>query len=162
MYLKIGDKVPDFKLKNYDDSIVTLDDLLGKPFLLWFFPKASTPGWTVQGEGFRDEFKKFNDKDIEIIGVSADKPSKQKKFVEKYNFPFKMLCDESHEMLKSYKAWGLKKFMGREYEGIHRITYIIDESGKIVNVFEKVKTKTHADDILNELSWAILLNPIIK
>tara|TARA_B100000676_G_C17670245_1_gene625986 strand:+ start:386 stop:604 length:219 start_codon:yes stop_codon:yes gene_type:complete len=72
--------------------------------------------------------------------------------VEKYNFPFKMLCDESHEMLKSYKAWGLKKFMGREYEGIHRITYIIDESGKIVNVFEKVKTKTHADDILNELS----------
>jgi len=72
--------------------------------------------------------------------------------VEKYNFPFKMLCDESHEMLKSYKSWGLKKFMGREYEGIHRITYIIDESGKIANVFEKVKTKTHADDILNELS----------
>ena len=148
MYLKIGDKVPEFKLKNHDETAVSLGDLLGKPFLLWFFPKASTPGWTVEGQGFRDEFKKFNDVNMKIIGVSADSTAKQKKFVEKHNFPFMMLCDESHDMLKAYRAWGPKKFMGREYEGIHRITYIVDENGIISNVFEKVKTKTHACDIL--------------
>jgi len=103
----------------------------------------------VQGCGFRDEFQKFEEKNIKIIGVSADSPKAQKKFVEKYNFPFEMLCDESKKMLKSYKAWGLKKFMGREYEGIHRISYLIKD-GVINHVFDKVKTKTHAIDILNE------------
>ncbi|MAX30044.1 MAG: hypothetical protein CMG14_03965 [Candidatus Marinimicrobia bacterium] len=89
---------------------------------------------------------------MKIIGVSADPVSKQKKFVEKYNFPYLMLCDESKEMLQSYKAWGLKKFMGREYEGIHRISYLIDEKGFIEKVFDKVKTKSHAIDVLNEIS----------
>ena len=85
---------------------------------------------------------------MQIVGVSADSAAKQKKFAEKHNFPFMMLCDESHDMLKTYRVWGPKKFMGREYEGIHRITYIVDENGIISNVFEKVKTKTHACDIL--------------
>ncbi len=103
----------------------------------------------MQGEGFRDEFQKFQDKGYEIIGVSADPPAKQKKFVDKFNFQFTMLCDESHEMLEAYKVWGLKKFMGREYEGIHRISYLIKD-GIIKHVFDKVKTKTHALDVLNE------------
>ena len=151
MYLKIGDKAPDFSLRNYNGDLVTLNDLKGSDFLLWFFPKASTPGWIIEGKGFRDEFKKFNDKNITIIGISADPLKKQKKFVEKYNFPYQILCDESHDMLKAYKAWGMKKFMGREYEGIHRITYIINKDGIINNVFDKVKTKSHASDIINSL-----------
>ena len=103
----------------------------------------------MQGCGFRDEFKKFEDKNIKIVGVSADSQDKQKKFVEKYNFPYLMLCDESKEMLKSYKVWGPKKFMGREYAGIHRISYLI-KNGDIKCVFDKVNTKTHALDVLNE------------
>jgi len=151
MYLEAGDKAPDFSLLNYNGDTITLNNLKGKDFILWFFPKANTPGWTIQGKGFRDEFKKFNDNNITIVGVSADSPIKQSKFVEKYNFPYLMLCDESHEMLKAYKAWGLKKFMGREYEGIHRITYVVDKDGIISKVFDKVKTKSHANDILNLL-----------
>ena len=105
----------------------------------------------MQGKGFRDEFQKFTNQEITIVGVSADSPEKQKKFVDKYNFPYLMLCDESHEMLKSYKAWGIKKFMGREYEGIHRITYIINKEGLIQDIFNKVKTKSHACDILESI-----------
>ena len=149
MYLNIGDKAPSFSVKNYNGDDITLDSLKDSQFILWFFPKASTPGWTVQGCGFRDEFNNFKEKNIEIIGVSADSPSKQQKFVEKYSFPYLMLCDESKEMLKAYKAWGLKKFMGREYEGIHRISYLIKD-GVVKHVFDKVKTKTHALDVLNE------------
>ena len=151
MFLNKGDKAPDFTLKNYDEQQVSLKDLKGSTFALWFFPKANTPGWTNQGNGFRDEFKKFQKKNIQIVGVSADSPLKQKKFVDKYNFPFLMLCDESHDMLKAYKAWGLKKFMGREYEGIYRITYIVNKNGIIDKVFEKVNTKTHACDILDSI-----------
>ena len=152
MYLNIGDSAPDFELLNYDNTLISSSSLKGKKHIIWFFPKANTPGWTVQGCGFRDEFKKFKDRNIEIIGVSADPVSKQEKFVEKYNFPYLMLCDESKEMLQSYKVWGLKKFMGREYEGIHRISYLIDEKGFIEKVFDKVKTKSHAIDVLNEIS----------
>lgn len=152
MYLNIGDKAPDFELLNYDNKLINSSSLKGKQHIIWFFPKANTPGWTVQGCGFRDEFKKFEQKNIEIIGVSADPVSKQEKFVEKYNFPYLMLCDESKEMLKSYKAWGLKEFMGKEYEGIHRISYLINKKGIIEKVFDKVKTKSHATDVLNEIS----------
>ena len=151
MYLQVGDKAPDFTLKNYVGKNVSLGDLNNSSFVLWFFPKANTPGWIIEGQGFRDEFKKFEDKNIKIVGVSADSQAKQKKFVEKYNFPYLMLCDESKEMLKSYNAWGPKKFMGREYEGIHRISYLI-KNGVIQCVFDKVNTKTHANDVLNEVN----------
>ena len=150
MYLNVGDKAPDFNVTNYNGENIALNDFKNSELIIWFFPKASTPGWTVQGCGFRDEFKKFEDKNIKIIGVSADSPSKQTKFVEKYNFPYILLCDETKEMLKSYKAWGLKKFMGKEYEGIHRISYLIKD-GMIKYVFNKVNTKTHAIDVLNEV-----------
>ena len=151
MYLNVGDKAPYFELLNYDNTLINSKNLEGEKHILWFFPKANTPGWKIQGCGFRDEFKKFKEKNIKIIGVSADPISKQEKFVVKYNFPYLMLCDESKEMLKSYKAWGLKKFMGREYKGIHRISYLVNEEGIIEKVFDKVKTKSHAADVLNEI-----------
>ena len=152
MYLQIGDKAPNFNIPNHNNDMVSLSDFKNKKIIIWFFPKANTPGWTVQGCGFRDEFNQFQDKDVIVLGVSADSPLKQKKFVEKFNFPYLMLSDESKDMIKDYKAWGLKKFMGREYEGIHRISYLIDENGIIKYVFDKVKTKTHALDVLSEIS----------
>ena len=151
MLLKVGDQAPQFNLKNQDGVNVSLEDLKGKRFILWFSPKASTPGWTVEGQGFRDELNKFSDLDINIFGVSADSIKKQKNFHDKQNFNFSLLSDESHTMLESYGVWGLKKFMGREYMGISRITYIIDSGGLIEKVYDKVATKTHAQDILNDL-----------
>lgn len=148
MLLKPGENAPAFILPDADGNDVSLTDFAGKKVVLWFFPKASTPGWTVEGQGFRDEFQTFEKHNVRIVGVSADPPAKQKKFAEKQNFQYPMLCDESHEMLEAYGAWGLKKFMGREYMGINRISYVIDEGGKIEHVFEKVNTKTHAQDVL--------------
>ena len=150
--LSIGDKAPDFTLPNYDGKEISLSNLKGKKIIIWFFPKASTPGLTIQGQGFREEFNEFKKLDYEIIGVSADSIKKQQKFVEKQSFPFMMLCDESHSMLKDYKVWALKKFMGREYMGILRVTYLIDENGLIEKVYDNVKTKTHSKDILFDLS----------
>ena len=148
--LKVGDKAPDFTLQNQDENSVSLSDYKNKKVVLWFYPKASTPGWTVEGQGFRDEFQKFEEKNVHILGCSADSPKKQKKFCEKKNFPYFLLSDESHEMLKDYGVWGKKKFMGREYMGISRVTYIIDENGVIEKVYEKVSVKSHARDILND------------
>ena len=148
--LKVGDEAPDFTLPNAYNKSVSLSDFLGEKLILWFFPKANTPGWKIEGEGFRDEFQNFEDKNIKIVGCSADSPKKQKKFVEKNGFPYSMLCDEGHEMLKAYGVWGKKKFMGREYMGISRITIIIDESGIIERIYDKVSVKSHAKDILGD------------
>ena len=149
--LKVGDKAPNFTLQNQDENPVSLSDYKDKKVVLWFYPRASTPGWTVEGKGFRDEYQNFEEKNVVILGCSADPPKKQKKFCEKKNFPYFLLSDESHEMLKDYGVWGKKKFMGREYMGIFRITYIIDENGMIKHVFEKVKTGSHAKDVLDML-----------
>ena len=148
--LNVGDQAPDFSLPNYSGETILLNDFKGKNIILWFFPKANTPGWAIEGQGFREEFKDFQKLGYEIIGVSGDSLKKQKKFVEKYNFPFMMLCDESHNMLIEYKVWALKKFMGREYMGILRATYIIDGEGKIIKVYDQVKTKTHSQDVLSD------------
>ena len=148
MLLEVGNKAPDFNLQNQNDKTISLSDFKGQKVIIWFYPKANTPGWTIQGKGFRDEFKKFEDENIAILGVSADPVSKQKKFCDKQGFPYDLLSDESHEMLKAYGVWGKKKFMGREYMGITRMTYIINEEGNIEHVIEKVKTMSHAKDIL--------------
>ena len=174
--LKVGDKAPDFTLKNQDENSVSLSDYKNKKVVLWFYPKASTPGWTIEGKGFRDEFQEFEEKNVEILGCSADPPVKQKQFAEKRGFPYLLLSDESrdmlkaygvwgkkkfpyflltdenHEMLEDYGVWGKKKFMGREYMGISRVTYIIDENGIIEKVYEKVSVKSHARDILNDFA----------
>ena len=151
--LNIGDKAPNFTIPDAKGNSVSLTDFKGKKVVLWFFPKASTPGWIIEGQGFRDEFKKFEENNIQIIGCSADTPIKQKKFCDRQNFQFPVLCDENHEILKAYGAWGKKKFMGREYMGISRMTYVIDKKGIIEMVYEKVKVKSHARDILNELVY---------
>ncbi len=148
MLLNIGDKAPNFSLPDSNGKIVSLSDYKNQSLVIWFFPKASTPGWTNQGIGFRDELKKFDELNITVLGISADPPKKQKKFVDKYKFNYPLLCDESHEMLEQYGVWGLKKFMGREYMGISRITYILDENHIVKEVIEKVNTKSHACDIL--------------
>ena len=151
MLLKEGDKAPKFNLLNQNGDSIALNDFNGCKIILWFYPKASTPGWTVEGQGFRDELQKFSDLNIKIIGVSADPIKKQNFFHVKQNFNFDLLSDESHAMLESYGVWGLKKFMGREYMGINRVTYIINEDGYIEKVYQKVNTKTHTQDILNDL-----------
>ena len=148
MLLEVGNNAPDFSLSNQNDEIISLSSLKGKKVIIWFYPKANTPGWIIEGKGFRDEFKQFEDKNIILLGVSADPVSKQKKFCEKQGFPYDLLSDESHQMLENYGVWGKKKFMGREYMGISRITYIVDEDGKIEHVIEKVKTISHAKDML--------------
>ena len=149
--LDVGVKAPSFTLPDGDGTEISLDNFRGKKVVLWFFPKANTPGWTTEGKGFRDELQKFEEKNVVIIGMSADSPNKQKKFCEKQGFEFSMLCDESKDTLQAYGVWGKKKFMGREYEGIFRNTYIIDENGIIEKAYKKVNVKSHAQDILADL-----------
>ena len=148
--LKAGDKAPDFTLMDQNESPVSLANFKGEKVVLWFYPKANTPGWTIEGKGFRDEFQRFEENNIQILGCSADSPKKQKKFYDKQVFQYSLLSDENHEMLVLYGVWGKKKFMGKEYMGISRLTYIIDDNGTIEKVYEKVKTISHAKDILND------------
>ena len=150
--LKIGSKAPEFQLSDQDSNMVNISDFKGQKVLLWFYPKASTPGWTIQGKGLRDEFKKFKDKNTVIIGMSADSVKAQKNFSTKQDFQFKLLSDPEKETIRSYDAMGIKKMYGREYEGILRIAYLIDEQGKIKKAYEKVSPKTHADEVLQDLS----------
>ena len=152
--LKAGTKAPGFTLPDQNGNDVSLTDFKGKKLILWFFPKANTSGWANEGQGFRDEFQNFQNKNIAIIGVSADSVQRQKNFSDKYNFPFPLLSDENKETIQAYGAWGKKKLCGREYEGIMRQTYIIDENGNISNVYKKVSVKTHAQDVLQEIDWS--------
>ena len=149
--LDVGEKAPNFSLPDGNGTEISLDNFRGKKVVLWFFPKANTPGWITEGQGFRDELHKFEERNVVIIGMSADSPNKQKKFCEKQSFEFPMLCDESKDTLQAYGVWGKKKFMGREYEGIFRNTYIIDEKGIIERAYKKVNVKSHAQDILADL-----------
>ena len=149
--LDVGEKAPSFTLPDGDGTKISLDNFRGKKVVLWFFPKANTPGWTTEGQGFRDELQKFEEKNVVIIGMSADSPNKQKMFCEKQGFEFPMLCDESKDILQAYGVWGKKKFMGREYEGIFRNTFVIDEKGIIEKAYKKVNVKSHAQDILADL-----------
>ena len=150
--LEVGKKAPAFKLPAADGSTKSLKDYKGQKLLIWFFPKANTPGCTAEGCNLRDNYDALSKANVEVLGVSADTPKKQSNFVSKYDFPFPVLCDESTDMIQKYGAWGLKKFMGKEYDGIHRISYLIDEEGKVEHVWGKVKTKTHGDDVVAYLN----------
>ena len=152
MLLEINTKAPEFILPDENGNMVSLSNFKNSMIVLWFYPKANTPGWIIEGKGFRDEFQKFKDLNTVIVGVSADSVKKQKNFCDKQKFPFSLLSNSEHDMLKKYKVWGKKKFMGREYMGISRVTYIINESGIIKYVFQKVKTMSHAKDVLKILS----------
>ncbi len=146
--LKIGDKVPDFSAKDQDGNEVKLSNYIGKKLIVFFYPKASTPGCTAEACNLRDNYKELQDQGYELLGVSADSEKRQTNFRNKYEFPFPLLADEDHTVINTFGVWGPKKFMGREYDGIHRMTFVIDEKGEIINVIEKVKTKDHAAQIL--------------
>ena len=150
--LEVGDKAPDFTLEDQDGTRISLDQFLGQKILLWFYPKASTPGWTVEGQGLRDEFQNYTDKNTVILGMSADSVKKQKNFCEKQQFPFSLLSNPNKDVIRNYKAIGLKKMYGREYEGIFRISYLIDEKGYIIKVYSKVKVKDHAKEVLEDIN----------
>ena len=148
-HLKIGDSAPEFKVKNQSDRMVELNQFKGKKLVIYFYPKDNTPGCTAQACNLRDNYTEFTDKGYEILGVSADSVVKHEKFIAKQNLPFDLLADEDKTMLNAYGVWGLKKFMGKEYDGIHRTTFVIDENQIITNIIEKVKTKEHAKQILD-------------
>ena len=148
--LEAGDKAPDFSVEDQDGNTVKLSDFKGKKLVLFFYPKASTPGCTAEACNLRDNWERFQEKGYAILGVSADTQKKQSNFKNKYEFPFPLLADEDKEVIQAYGVWGPKKFMGKEYDGIHRTTFIIDEEGKIEEVIKRVKTKAHTDQILSE------------
>ena len=150
--LEVGDKAPNFNLEDEDGNKISLDQFLGQKILLWFYPKASTPGWTVEGQGLRDEFQNYTDKNTVILGMSADSVKKQKNFCEKQQFPFSLLSNPDKDVIRNYEAIGLKKMYGREYEGIFRISYLIDEKGYIIKVYSKVKAKDHAKEVLEDIN----------
>ena len=148
--LKIGDKVPDFKGVDQDGNAISYQDFVGKKLVVFFYPKASTPGCTAEACDLRDNENALNAQGYHLVGVSADSVKRQKNFAEKNSLPFPLLADENHDILNAFGVWGPKKFMGREFDGIHRTTFIIDEKGVITDVIEKVKTKEHAKQILEK------------
>ena len=150
--LSVGSNAPEFQLSDQDGNTVNIKDFEGQKVLLWFYPKASTPGWTTQGQGLRDEFKNFKKYNTVILGMSADSIKAQNNFCAKQEFPFQLLSDPDKEVMRSYEAIGMKKMYGREYEGILRVAYLIDENGKIEQAYEKVSPKTHAGVVLEDLS----------
>ncbi|WP_281234505.1 thioredoxin-dependent thiol peroxidase [Flavobacterium gelatinilyticum] len=146
--LKAGDKAPSFSGTDQDGKTHKLADYAGKKLVVFFYPKASTPGCTAEACDLRDNFERFKANDYELLGVSADSQKAQLKFKDKYEFPFPLIADEDKSVINAFGVWGPKKFMGKEYDGIHRTTFVIDEKGIIEEVIEKVKTKEHAAQIL--------------
>lgn len=146
--LKQGDAVPNFTAKDEQGNTISLSDYKGKKLVVFFYPKASTPGCTVEACNLRDNYKTLQDQGYELLGVSADSAKRQSNFKNKYEFPFPLLADEDKAVINAFGVWGPKKFMGREYDGIHRMTFLINEEGIVDRVIEKVKTKDHAAQIL--------------
>ncbi len=146
--LQKGDAAPNFSGLDQDGKKHTLADYKGKKLVVFFYPKANTPGCTAEACDLRDNFETFKAKNYALLGVSADSVKAQTKFVDKYQFPFPLLADEDKSVIQAFGVWGPKKFMGKEYDGIHRTTFVIDENGKIEEVISDVKTKAHAAQIL--------------
>ena len=147
-HLKIGDTAPNFSGTDQNGKTHSLADYKGKKLVVFFYPKANTPGCTAEACDLRDNFERFQANNYALLGVSADSAKAQAKFKDKYEFPFPLLADEDKSVIQAFGVWGPKKFMGREYDGIHRTTFVIDENGIIDEVIEKVKTKEHAAQIL--------------
>ena len=148
---ELGQPAPDFTTQNQREEDVSLSDLKGKKVVLYFYPKAMTPGCTVQACGLRDTQKELEDRNVVVLGLSPDAPKRLQKFIDRDELNFDLLSDEDHAIAETYGVWAMKKFMGREFMGVHRITFIIDEDGKLVHIMEKVKTKTHHDDLIAAL-----------
>ncbi|WP_189603854.1 thioredoxin-dependent thiol peroxidase [Salinimicrobium marinum] len=146
--LEAGDKAPQFSAKDQDGNTHSLEDYKGQKLVVFFYPKASTPGCTAEACNLRDNWETFKAEGYKILGVSADSQKRQQNFKNKYELPFPLLADEDKEVINAFGVWGPKKFMGKEYDGIHRTTFVIDEDGIITEVISKVKTKDHAAQIL--------------
>jgi len=148
--LEVGDQVPHFSVVDDRGQMQSLSDYVGKKLVLFFYPKANTPGCTAEVCDLRDHFSELKNAGYALLGVSADPVKKQRNFSEKFDFPFPLLADEEKEVINAFGVWGPKKFMGKEYDGIHRKTFILDEEGKVARVIDKVKTKEHAAQILEK------------
>lgn len=146
--LKPGDIAPHFESIDQHGNPVSLSGFRGSRLILYFYPKDDTPGCTAEACNLRDNYQKLMEKGLKIIGVSPDDESSHKKFSGKYALPFPLLPDKTKKILKDYGAWGLKKMYGREYEGVLRMTFLLDEAGKIMHIFDKVDTKNHTAQIL--------------
>lgn len=146
--LKIGDKAPDFSGTDQNGSTVQLKDFIGKKVVLFFYPKASTPGCTAEACDLQNNMDRFVAQNYQVIGVSADSQKRQLNFAMKNNLQYPLIADEDKIIINAYGVWGPKKFMGKEFDGIHRTTFIIDEKGYIENIITKVKTKEHTAQIM--------------
>ena len=144
--LEKGTKAPDFSVRDHNGNVVRISDLKGKKIVLWFYPKADTPGCTMEGKGFRDDYETFVRKNTVILGVSLDNEDENKAFAEKFNFPYPLLCDVNREISLAYEA-----VKGKEDEYASRITYVVDEEGNIKEAISEVDTKTHSGDLCSRL-----------
>ena len=151
MYLSIGQKAPDFNLLDQNNQTVSLDSFRGQHVLLYFYPKDDTPGCTTEACNFRDDYSSYQNAKIVILGVSPDSPASHKKFQDKYQLPFTLLADKNHQVCDLYKVWGPKKSFGKEYDGVHRTTYLIGPEGIIQEVFQKVSPAKHSAQVLEIL-----------
>ena len=146
--LKVGDKVPDFTVNDQDGNAVSLSDYKGKKLVVFFYPKANTPTCTVEACNLGENYKALKDAGYEILGVSADSEKRQSNFKNKFDFPYPLLADVNKEVINAFGVWGPKKFMGREFDGIHRMTFIVNEEGRVERIIDKVKAKIHTEQIL--------------
>jgi len=151
MPISAGVEAPDFTLQDETGVEQTLSGLRGAPVVLYFYPKDDTPGCTTEACNFRDDYSAYQQAGVQIVGVSPDSPKSHAKFKAKYQLPFSLLADVDHKVCELYGVWGPKKYMGREYEGVYRTTFLIDKDGKITRVFENVKPADHSAEILGAL-----------
>jgi peroxiredoxin Q/BCP len=152
MTIQAGAPAPDFTLPDDNGTPRKLSDYRGKPVVLYFYPKDDTPGCTTEACNFRDDYSQYQQAGVIVLGVSPDTPKSHTKFKTKYELPFTLLADETHEVCQLYGVWGLKKRMGREYEGVFRTTFLIDAQGNILRVFENVKPDGHSQEVLAVLA----------
>ena len=146
--IRENSKAPDFELKNEKGEIIKLSDFIGDIVILYFYPKDDTPGCTTEACNFRDDYSLYERAGVKIIGVSPDSMKSHEKFKTKHDLPFPLLSDEDHQVAEAYGVWGLKKFMGKEYFGILRTTFLVDKNGMIARVFEGVKPASHSEEVL--------------
>ena len=151
MIIEVGQQAPDFMLSDENGQIPHLSDYQGKYVLLYFYPKDDTPGCTKEACNFRDDYSQYDDANVIILGVSPDSPQSHAKFKSKYNLPFTLLADEDHKVCELFGVWGPKKSFGKEYEGVHRTTYLINPDGRIQKVYKKVSPANHSVEVLEEL-----------
>jgi peroxiredoxin Q/BCP len=152
MSINVDESAPDFELPDAEGNLVKLSDFQGKWVVLYFYPRDNTPGCTKEACGFRDAYADFESGEVVVLGVSTDDAKSHTKFATKYNLPFPLLIDEGGVIASAYDSYGLKKFMGKEYMGIKRSTFIIDPTGKLAKIYRKVKPETHAQEVLADLT----------